>query len=96
MFTDNIETITSNVVATIGGKYLIPKDIGTVSWYFTDDEVKLHTNKLKNVLYFTDSPVNTLIATVINESIKDDEVIWVLTRIIFPSLLRFLVNKQIQ
>ena len=84
MFSEKIDPIISNWVATIGGKYLITKDIGTVSWYFTDDEVKLHTNKLKNVLYFTDSPVNTLIATVINESIKDDEVIWVLTKIKFP------------
>ena len=31
MFTDNIDTIVSNGVATIGGKYIITKEIGTVS-----------------------------------------------------------------
>ena len=32
IFTDNIEPIISNEVETIGGKYLIPKVIGTVIW----------------------------------------------------------------
>ena len=38
MFNDKIEPIISNGVATIGGKYLIPKGIGTVSWSWTDYE----------------------------------------------------------
>ena len=32
MFTDNIEPITYNVFSNIGGKDLIPKGVGTVSW----------------------------------------------------------------
>ena len=32
MFNDKIEPIIYNVVATIGGKYIIPKRIGTVRW----------------------------------------------------------------
>ena len=32
MFTDKIEPIISNGVATIGVKYIIPKWIDTVSW----------------------------------------------------------------
>ena len=37
MFTDKIETTKSNGVAKIGRKYLIPKVIGTASWYWDDD-----------------------------------------------------------
>ena len=44
MFTNNINPIISNGVTTIGGKYLIPKQIVTVSWYWTDDEGRIHTN----------------------------------------------------
>ena len=50
MFTDKIEPIISNGVVTIGGKYLITKEIGTVIWSWTDDEGQLHKNKLNNVL----------------------------------------------
>ena len=39
MFTHNIDPIISNIVATIGGKYLIPKVTGTVIWSWTNDEV---------------------------------------------------------
>ena len=49
MFTDKIEPIISNGFATIGGKYLIPKWIGTVTWYWNDDEVQIHTNKLNKI-----------------------------------------------
>ena len=45
MFTENTDPIISNGVAKIGGKNIIPKGIGTVSWYWTDDEGQLHTNK---------------------------------------------------
>ena len=52
MLTDKIDRIFSNLVTNIGGKYLIPKEIGTASWYWNDDEEQLHTKKLNNVLYF--------------------------------------------
>ena len=54
MLTDNIETIIYNGVGTISGKYRILKGIGTVSWSCTDNEVQLQTNKLNNLIYFTD------------------------------------------
>ena len=80
MFTDNIDTIISNGVATICGKDVIPKYIGTVIWSWIDDEGVLHTNKLNNVLYFPDSLVNILSETSLAESIKDDEGPWLLTK----------------
>ena len=63
MFTDKIEPIISNVVATIGEKYLIPKCIFTVIWSWTGDEGQLHTNKLNTLLYFPYSTANILSTT---------------------------------
>ena len=81
MFTDNIFPIISNGVATIGRKSLIPKGIGTVIWDWTDDKGKLRKNKLKNVIYFPESLVNTLSTNVLTESMKDNEGTWALTKI---------------
>ena len=67
-------------MTTICGKDCIPKGIGTVSWSWTNDEEQLKTNRLKNVLYFTDSPSNILSATALAESMKDYEETWVLTK----------------
>ena len=47
MFTDKIEPIISNWVATIGG---VTKEVGTVSWSCNDDEGKFHTDKLNHIL----------------------------------------------
>ena len=80
MFTDKIGTIVYNEVKTIGGKDFIPKGIGTVIWSWIDDERKLHTNKLNNLLYLTDSPVNILSAIALAEYMKDDEGTWLLTK----------------
>ena len=80
MFNRKIESIISNGVAPIVGKYIIQKVIGTVIWYWTDDWGKLNTKKLNNLLYFTYSPVNVLSATELYEYIKDDEGTWVLTK----------------
>ena len=54
MFTDKIERIISNGVVTIGGRDLITKGIGTVIWSCNDDEGKMHTKRLNNVIYFMD------------------------------------------
>ena len=80
MSADKIEPIIYNGVETIGGKYLIPKGIVTVIWSWTDDEGQLHTNKLDNVLYFPDSSVNILSENSLAESMKDDDVTWLLPK----------------
>ena len=80
MFTEKIEPIISNEVATICGKDLIPKGIGKFSWYCNDDEGKLHTNIFNTVLYPPYSPVNIISATAPSESMKDYEETWVLTK----------------
>ena len=80
MFVENIEIIMYNVVVTVGEKYLIPKRIGTFSYSFNDDKGQLYTKKLNSVLYFTDSTVNILSETVLDESKKDDEGTWLLTK----------------
>ena len=80
MFTGKSYPVIYNVVKTIGGKYLIPKGVGTVSWSYIYDELKLHTNRLNNLIYFTDSPANILSTTSLAGSMKYDEVTWVLTK----------------
>ena len=54
MYTEKIDPIIYNGVEAIGGKYLIPKGIGTVRWFWNDYEGKLHTSELNNVIYFPD------------------------------------------
>ena len=82
MFNDKIDSIISNGVATIGGKYIIPKVVFTVSWYWTDDEGQMHTKDFNNIIYFTDSSVNILSETTLDESMKDyDDGTWLLTKI---------------
>ena len=53
MFTDKIEPIISNGVATIGGNDLIQKGIDTAIWSWNYDEGQRHKQKLNHVLYFT-------------------------------------------
>ena len=92
MFTDNIDPITSNVVATICIKDLITKGVGTVSWSWTYDEVQLHTKKLNNLLYFMVSPVNIISANAMDGPMKDDEGTWVPTKIKY-SIFTWYVGK---
>ena len=63
---------------TIGGKYLIPKNNGTVSWSWTYDKRKPNTKKFNNVPYFLESSIRILSVTALAESMKDAEVTWVL------------------
>ena len=74
MFTEKIENITYNVVATIVVKYFIEKVIATVRQSWTDDDGQLQKKKINNVLQFMESPLNILFATELSESMKDDEV----------------------
>ena len=94
MFTDNIEPIISNEVGTIGGNNIITKSIGTVIWYWTDDDVKMHKNELNNLLYFTDSPFNIISATVLAELMKDDEGTWVLKTVKYSSFTWYFVKYK--
>ena len=96
MFNDKTNPIISNGVAVIGGKYLIPKRIDTVRCYCTDDDGKMQKNRLNNVLYFTDSPVNILSAIELTKSMKYDEVTWVRTKIKILPLIGILLSTKIQ
>ena len=76
-------------MATIGEGYLSPKVINIVSWSWTDDEEKLHTKKLNNVLYFPDSSVNVLSETTLDKFMKDYDGTWVLKNEILYLYLEF-------
>ena len=96
MFTDKIDPIISSGVATIGGKDVISKDIGIFSWSCTNDERKLHTQKLNNVLYFPYSSFNILSATSLDEFMKDDEVTCLPTKLNILFLLGILGSTKRQ
>jgi hypothetical protein len=66
-------------VDTVGGGSK-PKGIGTVLWMITDDAGKRHEERIDEVLYFPDSPVNILGVTKLAKQRGDDEGIHVLTK----------------
>ena len=68
-------------MATVGVKDIIANFISALIWSWNGDEAQLYTKKLDNVLYFTVSPFNIIIATALSEFMKDDEVKWVITKI---------------
>jgi hypothetical protein len=47
--------------------------MGTVNWRWKDDHGKSHTMKIKDVLFFPDSPVNILSITCLADQFKDDD-----------------------
>ena len=66
-------------VDTVGGGSQ-PKGFGTVSWTITDDDGQCHEEKIEEVLYFPESPVNILGVTKLAKQRNDDEGIHVLTK----------------
>ena len=80
MFTDKIEPIIPNGLATIGEKDLIQNGIGTVRWSWTDDEGQLHLNNNNNLLYFPYSSFNKMSTTALDEFMKYDDGTWVITK----------------
>ena len=80
MLTYKIDPITSNGVVAIGGKDFSPKGIETSICSWNDDEGQLHPKKMNNVLYFTDLPGNIMSAKELAESMKDNDIIWLLTK----------------
>ena len=81
MFNYKIDPINSNRWATIGVNSIISKGILIVIWSYTDDEGRLHTKKLNNLIYFPDSPANILSAIELAESMNYYKGTWVLTKI---------------
>ena len=59
-------------VAIIGGSHNRANGVGTVVWKRKDDNGKLHTFEVNNILYFLDFPVNILSVTKFAEQLNDD------------------------
>ena len=79
MFVSFKET-TSGMVATIGGKMNRPGGIGTVEWTWKDDSGVSHTERLDNVLYFPQSPINIMSVTEFAKQLDDEEGIGIDTK----------------
>jgi hypothetical protein len=67
------DTHSPSTVATIGGRNSRPSGIGDVTWSWQDDNGKTHRYELKDVYYFTQSPVNILSVTTFAKHLNDEE-----------------------
>jgi hypothetical protein len=67
------EETTKGMVATIGGKLNRPGGIGTVEWTWKDDTGESHTERLDNVLFFPQSPINIMSVTEFAKQLDDEE-----------------------
>ena len=72
MFED-FQATTRGQVATIGGKLNRPAGIGTVAWTWKDDLGVAHTERLKGVLYFPQSPINIMSITELARQLDDPD-----------------------
>ena len=63
MFFGEILKFSNKQVATIVGKGNQPSGIGTVKWMWRDDSGKSHEYLVEDVLFFPQSPINTLSVT---------------------------------
>ena len=59
-------------MATIDGSKNSSSGMGTINWRWKDDKGRSHTMKIKDVLFFPDSPVNILSITSLADQFKDD------------------------
>ncbi len=72
MFVGEIRPLEQHFVATIGGNKNNAAGIGTVRWKWKDDNGKMHTYDIKNILFFPQSPINILSITEFAEQFGDD------------------------
>ena len=73
MFEGEIKRTNQHSVATIGGSKNSSAGMGTVNWRWKDDHGKSYTMKIKDVLFFPDSPVNILSITCLADQFNDDD-----------------------
>ena len=60
MFDGPLTKTDKHYVATVGGVKNSASGMGTVRWSWRDDNGKTHSQDIKNVLFFPESPVNIL------------------------------------
>ena len=73
MFEGEIRRMDQHYIATIGRSKNSAADMGMVNWHWKDNDGKLHTIKIKDVLFFPASPVNILSVTSLADQFKDDD-----------------------
>ena len=82
LFVDAIEPLTAQSsagVETAGGT-ASPEGMGCIKIHFHDNEGKLHSKIIKDVLYFPKSPVNILGVTLLGEQWEDPEGVCISTK----------------
>ena len=73
MFVTVKETTTVGIVATIGGKSNQPSITVTLKWTKKEDVRAVHTELLKNTLYFPKSPINIINVTELAKKFNDEK-----------------------
>ena len=76
-FIEKSRPVTTRAVATIGGIYLKPSDIGTVKWLWKDDYGKTHDVLLDKTLYIPESTVILISSTVFVKKINTFQGTWI-------------------
>ena len=64
---------TVGIVATIRGKLNQPDGIGMVKWTWKDDGGAVHTELLKNTLYFPKSPIKIMNVTELAKQFNNEK-----------------------
>ena len=67
-------------IKKIGGTDFKPSSIGTVKWYWQDDDGRNHEFILEKVLYFTNSPVHILSIEALSDGFDKNEGAWIHTK----------------
>ncbi len=73
MFLGELRRTSKHYVATIGGNKNVTAGMGSVRWSWKDDNGKLHSMDIQDVLYFPSSPVNILSITALANQLQDDK-----------------------
>ena len=72
-YVGKIALVSTQKIATIGGRGHAPAGVGTVCWILSDDSVAKHRYLVENVLYFLQSLINILSVTEFARQFNDNE-----------------------
>ena len=80
IFVGKLHEVKFSGVATIDRTDFKPTGIGTVKWYWKDNEGNSHTLRLERALYFTESPFDIISSTSLTDQYDDDDGTYIKTK----------------
>ena len=79
MFVGKFNGVEIDGVVTVGRTDFKPTVVGTVKWYWKDDELKSYTHRLEHALYFQEYPINIMSSTSLGDQYDDYDGIYIKT-----------------